>query len=132
VSFRRSGGLFVVLRNRQNLGKLVRAPDQIGHSRRTALNREFDDALPSMSILSLPRSVLVELSALDGAVVVDNQGNLLAYGAVLTPEAKGRADAAEGSRSKAAIGASNYGLAVKISAHGDIAVFVRGREFIKV
>ena len=132
VSFRRSGGLFVVLRNRQNLGKIVRGPDQIGHSRRTPLNREFDEALTSQNILSLSRSVLVELSALDGAVVVDNQGHLLSYGAVLTPKAKGRADAAEGSRTKAAIGASNYGLAVKISADGDITVFLRGREFIKV
>jgi acylphosphatase len=35
--------------------------------------------------------------------------------------------AAEGSRTKAAIGASNYGLAIKISSDGDITVYAAGK-----
>jgi hypothetical protein len=132
VSFRRSGGMFVLLRNRQTISEVVRAADQIGHGRRGSLNREFDAALPTMLIQNLPRALIIELAGLDGAVVLSNRGELLAYGAVLEPGRRGRIGVEEGSRTKAAIGASNYGLAVKISSDGDITVYVRGKEFIRV
>jgi len=132
VSFRRSGGMFVLLRNRTTISEVVRTADQIGHASRSALSRQFDTALPARRIQDLPRALIIELAALDGAVVLSNQGELLAYGAVLEPTRKGRIDAEEGSRTKAAIGASNYGLAVKISSDGDITVYVRGKEFIRV
>ena len=74
----------------------------------------------------------VELASLDGAVVLENSGRILAYGAVLQPKKAGKLRGAEGSRTKAAIGASNYGLAVKISSDGDISIFYEGREFIHV
>ena len=64
--------------------------------------------------------------------MVNNHGHLMAYGAVLQPKRKGRADAEEGSRTNAAIGASFYGLAVKVSSDGDIVVFVGGEEFLRV
>lgn len=102
--------MFVLLRNRQNISAVVRAADQIGHRRRAALSRQFDSALPGSRIQDLPRALVIELSALDGAIVLSNQGELLAYGAVLEPALRGRIDAEEGSRTKAAIGASNYGL----------------------
>ncbi len=132
VSFRRTGGLFVILRNRQRIDQLVRAPDRVGHSDRPVLNAEFDDALPGSRIQSMPRSVVVELAALDGALVLNNHGEVLAYGAILNPKRRGKADAEEGSRTKAAIGASNYGLAVKVSSDGDITLFVGGKKFIRV
>ena len=132
VSFRRSGGMFVVLRNRSNVSEIVRAADQITHESRTPLTRQFDSALPTMLIQNLPRALLIELAALDGAVVVSNKGELLAYGAVLQPKKKGSIDAEEGSRTKAAIGASKYGLAVKVSSDGDITVYVQGKEFLRV
>lgn len=80
----------------------------------------------------LSRSVIVELAGLDGAVVVDNQGHILAYGAVLEPGRRGRVEAEEGSRTKAAVGASHYGLAIKVGSDGDIAVFVRDERFLTV
>jgi hypothetical protein len=132
VSFRRSGGMFVLLRNRSKISEVVRAADRIDHPKRAPLSRQFDAALPGRRIQNLPRALIIELAALDGAVVLSNQGELLAYGAVLEPVRRGRIDAAEGSRTKAAIGASNYGLAVKISSDGDITVYVRGKEFIRV
>ena len=132
VSFRRSGGMFVVLRNSARLSQVVRAADQIGHPKRGALSKQFDAALPARRIQDLPRTLILELAALDGAIVLSNQGALRAYGAVLEPKRRGRIDAEEGSRTKAAIGASNYGLAVKISSDGDITVYARGKEFIRV
>jgi len=38
----------------------------------------------------------------------------------------------EGSRTKAGIGASNYGLVLKVSSDGDITVFHDGEEFLRV
>ena len=74
----------------------------------------------------------MELASLDGAVVLDNMGKVLAYGAVLQPKKAGKLRGTEGSRTKAAIGASNYGLALKVSSDGDITVYHEGKEFIRV
>lgn len=131
-SFRRSGALFVLLRNRQQAGDLVRAADLIGNQSRPQIDEAFDLGLPSRLIQRLPTPLLVELASLDGAVVVNNSGELMAYGAVLDPKRKGRADAEEGSRTKAAIGASKYGLALKVSADGEIVAYREGREFIRI
>lgn len=132
VAFRRSGGLFVLLRNRQSLRKIVRHGDAIGDRGRADIDTAFDDVLAEPYVQSSPRTIVAELAALDGAVVLANTGQLLAYGAVLDPRKKGRVRAAEGSRTKAAIGASNYGLAVKISSDGDITVYAGGRELIRI
>lgn len=132
VAFRRSGALFLILRSRNDLRKVVRPGDAIGDRRRPKQDTAFDEVLDEFSVQSGPRSVVAELAALDGAVVLANSGRVLAYGAVLDPRKKGRVRAAEGSRTKAAIGASNYGLAVKISSDGDITVYVRGRKLIAV
>jgi DNA integrity scanning protein DisA with diadenylate cyclase activity len=69
---------------------------------------------------------------LDGAIVLTNQGELRGYGAVLEPRRRGRIEAEEGSRTKAAVGASIYGLAVKVSSDGGITVYARGKELISV
>jgi len=130
ISFRRTGGLFVLLRNRKTLRDLVRTGDAMSDRDRHARDSAFDSALPTRSLQSMARSVAAELASLDGAVVLSNKGEILAYGAVLEPKRKGKIAAAEGSRTKAAIGGSNYGLAVKISSDGDITIYVAGREFI--
>jgi hypothetical protein len=132
VAFRRSGGLFVLLRNQQNLRRTVRLGDAVGDKRRPKIDTSFDRVLNDLHVQNGPRTVVAELAALDGAVVMANTGRVLAYGAVLDPERKGRLRAAEGSRTKAAIGASNYGLAVKISSDGDITVYVGGKELIRI
>ncbi len=132
VSFRRSGGLFVILHNRNRLRKVVRVGDAIGDHRRTAADKEFDEVICKHNIQSLRRIVTVELASLDGAIVLDNSGRIRAYGAVLNPRKAGRHRGAEGSRTKAAIGASKYGLALKISSDGDITVYHAGKAFIRM
>jgi hypothetical protein len=132
VSFRRSGGLFVLLHNRKNISEIVRRGDAIGDLGRSIVDSQFDSAFSGKSIQNLPRSVIVDLSSLDGAIVLDNTGKILAYGAVLQPRNTGRLRGTEGSRTKAAIGASNYGLAVKISSDGGITVYHEAKEFIRI
>ena len=133
VSFRRTGGLFVILHNRNSLHEIVRKGDAIiDRAGAPSVDAAFDSVVAQKTIQSLPRSIAVELASLDGAVVLQNSGRVVAYGAVLQPKKSGKLRGAEGSRTKAAIGASHYGLAVKISSDGDISVYHDGREFIRV
>lgn len=132
ASFRRTGALFVLLKNKQTLRDVVRNGDALNDGNRSSLDSIFDSALPGRTIQSMPRNVAVELSALDGGMVIANNGSLLAYGAVLEPKKKGRASREEGSRTKAAIGASMYGLALKVSSDGDISCYVKGRRVFRI
>lgn len=132
VSFRRSGGLFVILHNKRSLHDVVRQGDAIGDSGRQGSDASFDAVVARRIFQSLPRSLAVEFASLDGAVVLTNSGEVAAYGAILQPKNTGQLYGSEGSRTKAAIGASNYGLAVKISSDGDISIYYNGKEFIRV
>jgi DNA integrity scanning protein DisA with diadenylate cyclase activity len=106
--------------------------DAVGDSGRDRVDESFDAALAPLTVASLPRSVLADLASLDGAVVLANTGRILSYGSVLEPKKRRGILKAEGSRTKAAIGSSNYGLALKISSDGDITVYVGGAELIRV
>ncbi len=132
ISFRRSGGLFVILHNRDWIHKIVRFGDAVGDEKRSLPDSEFDLVVRRHKIQSLPRAVTVELASLDGAVVLANSGEILAYGAVLQPKKRGLIRGSEGSRTKAAIGASTYGLAIKISSDGDITTYFEGSEFFRI
>lgn len=132
VSFRRTGGLIVVLRAVRLLRSLVRLGDALEDGRRTASDRALDRALPGLYVQTIPRRVLAELAGLDGALVFANSGELLAYSAILRPRRQGKIRGAEGSRTKAAIGASMFGLAVKISSDGGIDVFTQGKKALVV
>jgi hypothetical protein len=132
ISFRRSGGLFVIVHNQELLDEIVPLGDAIGDTDRQGADREFDRVIEAHRMQFLQRAVAVELASLDGAMVLANSGLILAYGAILQPRKKGRLKGSEGSRTKAAIGASNYGLAIKISADGDITVYHSGKEFFRM
>jgi hypothetical protein len=132
ISFRRSGGLFVILHNQNDIHKIVRAGDAIADPARGQPDQDFDAVVQNHKMQSLPRAVAVEIASLDGALVLANSGKILAYGAVLQPKKAGRLHGSEGSRTKAAIGASNYGLAVKISSDGDITIYFDGVEFFRI
>jgi hypothetical protein len=132
ISFRRSGGLFLILNSKKELRQVVRDGDAIRDRKRRPLDRAFDAAVAKHKVQAIPRRVLVELASLDGAVVIANSGELLAYGAILQPTTPGILQGTEGSRTKAAIGGSNNGLAVKVSSDGDITVYYKGSEFIHI
>jgi hypothetical protein len=132
ISFRRTGGLFVILHNRTEIHEIVRPGDAIDDTNRNRIDRDFDEIVKSHKMQSLPRVVAVELASLDGATVLANSGKILAYGSVLQPKKRGNVRLFEGSRTKAAIGASNYGLAVKISSDGDITVYHGGKVFLVI
>jgi hypothetical protein len=130
VSFRRSGALFVLLRNRKNKDRLVVLGDGIRDARREPLHAMFDETLSNAKVQTMSRAVLAELSSIDGGVVMDNQGFLLAYGAVL--KTSGRFSPSEGSRTKAAVFASQFGISVKVSSDGDMTFLAGGEPFLEL
>jgi len=132
ASFRRTGSLLVLLRNRRNLHEIVVVGDAIDDPKRSQLDKAFDNALDFSLIPGIDPRIIVELASLDGAIVFDNKGKVLAYGSVLKPKKTGKISTAEGSRTKAAIGASNYGIAIKVSLDGDIAIYYKGKILIKI
>jgi len=132
ISFRHTGGLILILRSRRNVSQVVRAGDAMGDDRRPGVDNAFDQALLSRDVTALPLSVLSELTSLDGAIVVANNGQLLAYGAVLQPKRTTGTSKAEGARTKAAIGASHYGISIKVSSDGDITFYKGGEPFLAI
>lgn len=134
VAFRRTGSLFVIAHNRRKVPDFVRRGDEVGGEGKSDIERYFEKNLMGARIQNIPRTVLVELASLDGAIVVSNSGELLAYGAVLSPKkfGRGRLKGAEGSRTKAAIGASTYGVSVKVSSDGDITIYHKNKQYLKV
>jgi len=138
----RNGALFVVLRDPgAALPVLVAPSDRI--SARGAVEDAIDPENVSprqakralhhlvwgQEVSDLDDAVLESLAAIDGAVVTDLEGRLLAFGAVLriTPDAILAARAVEGARTVAALAASYHGPVLKVSEDGFVAMYLGGR-----
>ncbi len=81
----------------------------------------------SRSLLTLDASVVEALASLDGALVADGDGRLLAFGAILRHDALSRPQTmAEGARTTAAIVASRFGPVLKVSEDGIVSCFLDG------
>lgn len=74
------------------------------------------------------REVLEKMCAIDGGTIIDSQGIVVDAGVIVS---LGSASG-EGARSAAAIAASAYGLAIKVSHDGPITFFVKGKRIATV
>jgi hypothetical protein len=130
LSFRRSGGLLIVAESRIKAEKIVNSKnDFIGAGSRTEAEQALDASLVKHNILTLDRRVIADLASLDGALVIDRNGDFIAYGAMVRSK---KNTSAQGSRTRAAIGASSLGLAIRVSSDGDISVFRDGNEVLSL
>jgi hypothetical protein len=134
----REGALFVVLRRPiESLPQLVADQDRLDME---LVGQESDPDTPSRrhllhvlagrSVTDLDSSVLESLATLDGAVVTEPGGQLLAVGAILRhpPSAFWSAEGiTEGARTTAAAAASRYGPVLKVSEDGLITFFDAGK-----
>ena len=79
-------------------------------------------------VVGLEPSVLEALASLDGALVADRAGRLLAFGAILRndPSDLPSLGAAEGARTTAALIASRFGAVLKVSEDGVISCYLKG------
>ena len=129
----REGALFVVARDATTaVSQLVAPADRLDSShdgasdRNTPSRRDLLYLLEGRSITDLDPNVLAALASLDGAIVMDRAGRLLAAGAILrhpaTAELEG-SSAVEGARTTAALAASRFGPVLKVSEDGIITFF---------
>jgi len=126
----REGALFVVLRDAErSVGELVAPGDRLDTLQVRAdvvspSRRDLLYLLAGRSVTDLDPSVLGALASLDGAIVVDPAGRLLAAGAILRhPPSVEVSWLVEGARTTAAIAASRFGPVLKVSEDGIITFF---------
>ena len=132
----RRGGLFVILDDRESACKLVATEDRIDLDGRSETRRSNESKknlfylLRNKNVRTLSPAMLSTLAAIDGAVVLDATGAVLAFGAILRHHQEGVTSEAlrpEGGRSLAALAASHFGRALKISEDGIVSFYEHGR-----
>jgi len=84
--------------------------------------------LRSQRVTELSQPVLETIARIDGGIVLDRQGDLLAFGAILrhSPVVAMPDEVTEGSRSAAAIAASQLGNVLKVSEDGRLSFYKDG------
>ncbi len=124
----RRGGLFVMLDRPESARALVAPQDLLDRSPSGSSGKaQLHYLLCGKSVLDLELSVLQSIARVDGAIVTDRNGRLLAFGAILQNSEEPVA-ALEGGRTTAAVHASRFGLALKISEDGLVSFYCNGVE----
>ncbi len=115
LSNTKQGALFVIISNRnQLLNNISRGLKQQFTGRHL-----FD-------LESVNRDAIAHLAAIDGCTVIDCDGHVLNAGVILDIP-QDYTSSGEGARTAAAMFASTFGLAVKVSHDGPITVFENGK-----
>ncbi|WP_175965805.1 hypothetical protein [Burkholderia sp. BCC0322] len=129
MSFRRSGCLLIVLCSSKYLGDLlVSMTDAVGSRGRRSIERALDTELGRKAVQNTDRRILADIASLDGAVIVDRNGSVLAYGAMTKPASGTN----QGARTRAAVAASKLALVIKVSSDGQIAMYSNRRCFLEL
>jgi hypothetical protein len=131
----RRGGLLVVLDDPGDVRKLVSTTDLLKHLPDRGLDPiagrkdQLHYLLHQKQVLDVPVSVLETIARIDGAIVLDQDSNLLAFGAILRHRdlADLHPENIEGGRTTAAIAASEFGSVLMISEDGLISFFRKGK-----
>jgi hypothetical protein len=139
----RKGALFLVLRDPIAALPLLVAPSDRITDEPVADDPEDPDNLSprlakralhhlvrGQDLNGIDASVLEAIAGVDGAVVTDACGRLLAFGAILrvAPDTIPAARAVEGARTTAALAASYHGPVLKVSEDGLLTMFLMGRR----
>lgn len=147
VSFAHSGGIIACI-NKENIPLLIQ-PQKDG----TSILNKYDNLLPSNVIptpkkfdnqemkkrflkrnfllniiketnfLLIDRKVRSELISMDGATIIDFDGNIISIGAIIQNDSGSYG----GGRGAAANKLSKFGFAIKISTDGYVEVYINGR-----
>jgi hypothetical protein len=131
----RKGALFVVLENPAEAVPLLISPGDLmetyglttAHDG-SASGGDLRYLLAGRTVTELDPSVFAALASVDGAVVTDRSGQLLAVGAILRhppPPDDPRITSSAGARTTAAVAASRFGPVLKISEDGIITFYHR-------
>lgn len=120
ISFARSGGCIIVVRSGSldEVGEIVSETDLVS-GQNPSIKAKTIRAMVNGRFQTLDRRLRQELLALDGAMVLDHLGNIVAAGAIISVPAGSEG----GGRTAAAKEGSVLGLGIKISEDGAISVY---------
>jgi DisA bacterial checkpoint controller nucleotide-binding len=92
--------------------------------------RALHHAVRGATLCDFEPAVLESIAGLDGAVVVDTDGRLLTFGAILriAPDTLELVRSVQGARTLAALAASQHGPVLKVSEDGYLTMFLKGRR----
>lgn len=88
----------------------------------------FRQTLGKRKFQEIPREIRQELAGIDGAIVIDKAGNIMAIGAILRINTTRVSNRAAGGRSVAARQLAEYGIGIKISVDGSIEAWKKNRN----
>lgn len=94
------------------------------HRQQLTKTNALNLALQKKKFSDIDRKIRQEIIGIDGATIIDSNGNLIATGAILEID-KGSEG---GARKAAAKCISKYGIGLKISADGEIIMYSKGNE----
>lgn len=130
----RLGALFVVLRDPAGLDRIVAPADRLDlphdHEPSDGVidRRDLLHFAAGRIATDLSPDVFKALATMDGAVVMDSRGTLLAAGAILLHSGPASVEI-EGARTAAAFSAAAYGPILKVSEDGHMSCFDQGRRW---
>jgi len=125
---RRRGGLFVVLDDPAAAQQLVAPQDLLENEEPAESNKgQIHYLLRHKSLLGVELSVLESIARVDGGIIVDRDGRLRAFGAILRNSGE-YPTAQDGGRTTAAVHASRFGSVLKISEDGLVSFYRGGRR----
>jgi hypothetical protein len=127
----RRGGLFVILDDPRRARELLSNHDLLHQQKDSAKigsKNQLHYLLRSQRVTEISQPVLETIARIDGSIVLDCDGNLLAFGAILrhNPVAITADEVVEGSRTAAAIAASQFGNVLKVSEDGRLSFYKAG------
>jgi len=120
----RRGALFIVLDEGASAAGMVAPEDLLDHHEANRTTRAHY-LLRDRTVVELEPAILQSIAGVDGGIVLDRRGRLLAFGAILRTNGASLA-ALEGGRSTAAMYASRFGLALKVSEDGFVSFYRSG------
>jgi hypothetical protein len=134
----RQGALYVVVRDPAgSVDHLVSLPDRLdlglteaGNLEAPPTRRDLLYLLTGRTVTELEPTVLAALASIDGALVTNRSGSLIAVGAILRHPYTAAVSAdsiVEGARTTAAMSASRFGPVLKVSEDGGITFFDNGK-----
>ena len=122
----RRGGMFVVLEERGVARQFVSPADLVFDGEPShGTKDQIQYLLRGKRALDMAPAILETISRLDGAIVLDRDSNLLAFGAILRHDLTLalETEIVEGSRTTAALESSRYGSVLKISEDGLVSFY---------
>lgn len=108
--------------NLERDSKTADSPNQKDKEMRAIKREVIKQLVGRKSFCQLDRKLRSELTAMDGACILDLNGNVISFGAIIRNEA----ESSGGARSAACKTLSKHGLAVKISTDGYVELYLNG------